>query len=98
MPSLSSLLRLGFLLPLAALVVSDDGGAWTQGEDDLPPWASDNTLQLKLSADSTNYAVIPLTEKLSLGSSNKEKAVSRETAGMDDYGLTPNRALKCPVI
>lgn len=64
------LLGLGLLLSLARLVISDDGAVWTKAQDELPPWAKDNTLQLKLSADSTNYAVIPLTKKFGFGSSN----------------------------
>lgn len=36
-----------------------------QPQDKLPDWATDNTLQLNISADPTNYAVIPLTEQLS---------------------------------
>ena len=73
----SSLLGLGLVLPLASLVVAGgDGNIWTKAEKELPSWASKNSLQLKLSADSTNYAAIPLTEDLALGNTDQEKGVS----------------------
>lgn len=73
MSIVSALLQLGFLL--LAQVVAGEEVAWTEAKDELPSWASENTLQLKLSADSTNYAVIPLTDQLALGESGKESGV-----------------------
>ena len=60
-------------LGLAALSLASivSGEAMIKADDDLPQWASDNTLQLKLSADSTNYAVIPLTEQMARGNTDK---------------------------
>lgn len=48
----------------------------TQAENYLPSWATDNALQLELSTDSTNYAVIPLTENLGRDRSDRERGVS----------------------
>lgn len=76
MPTSARLPWLGLVFVcLLGLVIADDG-AWTEADDELPPWASDNTLQLQLSADSTEYAVIPLTEKLALGDTSKKSGVS----------------------
>jgi hypothetical protein len=82
------LIGLGLLLSLARLVISADGAVWTEAQDELPPWAKDNTLQLKLSADSTNYAVIPLTKEFAFGSSNSRGGVSTEgsSPGMTGCG------------
>lgn len=83
-----SLLGLGVVLSLASPVVAGgDGKIWTKAEKELPDWALKNTLQLNLSADSTNYAVFPLTEELVHGNTNEEE-VSRETAWKNiDFGV-----------
>lgn len=54
----------------------DDYAVITIAESDLPSWATENTLQLELSTDSANYAIIPLTENLGLGGSAVERGVS----------------------
>ena len=76
MPSSTRLLWLGLVVFCFLGLVLEDKEAWTEADDELPPWASDNTLQLQLSADSTEYAVIPLTERLALGSTTKRTGVS----------------------
>lgn len=84
MPFIARLFWLGVLLScLAELVIADDGSL-TEAGDELPPWASDNTLQLQLSADSTEYAVIPLTEKLALGNTRKKTSVSQDLRASGD--------------
>lgn len=70
----------GLFLSWIQAVLGEEGVAWTQASDDLPSWASENTLQLKLSSDSTNYAIIPLTEALAGGNSQSTEAVSSRTA------------------
>lgn len=76
MPTSARLLWLGLVFVYFFAIAMADDGAWTEADDELPPWASENTLQLQLSADSTEYAVIPLTEKLALGDSKKKSGVS----------------------
>lgn len=88
MPSSARVFWLGLaLLCFLGLVFAEDG-AWTEADDELPPWASDNTLQLQLSADSTEYAVIPLTEKLALGDTSKKSGVSLDLRSGGSIQLT----------
>ncbi|KAF4123850.1 Zinc finger, C3HC4 type (RING finger) [Geosmithia morbida] len=63
-------LWLGFILPLVGSAGADVI-AWTSPSDSLPDWASESTLQLSLSTSSTNYAIIPLTDKLAAGQSGQ---------------------------
>ncbi|KAG9257457.1 uncharacterized protein F5Z01DRAFT_671055 [Emericellopsis atlantica] len=73
-------MRFQWTVPSSALVISSvvrcvlgEHGVYVEAVDELPSWATDNTLQLQLSADSTNYAVIPLSESLTLPSSEAQK-------------------------
>lgn len=72
--------RLGRLLLLLSFVAralaDDEQPVITSAEKDLPNWATDNTLQLELSTDSTNYAIIPLTANLGRGGSSVSRGVS----------------------
>lgn len=78
-PPLGLGLGLGLMLACVGPAAGEEGVAWTEAGDSLPSWASENTLQLQLSTDSTNYAVIPLTEKLASGSPGPSGSVSRVT-------------------
>jgi hypothetical protein len=55
--------------------VTGEHEVYIEAVDELPSWATDNTLQLQLSADSTNYAVIPLSESLTLPSCEAQEGV-----------------------
>ncbi|KAI6778769.1 Receptory region [Emericellopsis cladophorae] len=72
-------MRFKSTVPRSALVISSvvrcvlsEHGVYAEAVDELPSWATDNTLQLQLSADSTNYAVIPLSESLTLPNSESQ--------------------------
>lgn len=76
MLALSTLTRASIALLLYAnTVTADIRDVRLTAEDDLPPWALESTLQMKLTTDSTNYAVIPLTEGLGLGSNSISRQV-----------------------
>lgn len=70
------LLLLSFVSGALADDSSDEQPVITSAEKDLPNWATDNTLQLELSTDSTNYAIIPLTANLGRGGSSVGRGVS----------------------
>ncbi|KAK7228907.1 hypothetical protein V2G26_001077 [Clonostachys chloroleuca] len=76
MLALSTLTRASIALLLYAnTVTADIRDVRLTAEDDLPPWALESTLQMKLTTDSTNYAVIPLTEGLGLGSNSISRQI-----------------------
>jgi hypothetical protein len=64
------------LMPAYAADNIEEYAVITQAEEDLPSWASSNILQLNMSTDANNYALIPLTENLGLGGSSGDRRVS----------------------
>lgn len=63
-------------MPALAADNIEEHAVITQAEKDLPSWASSNILQLNMSTDANNYALIPLTENLGLGGSSRDRRVS----------------------
>jgi hypothetical protein len=61
------------LMPAYAADNIEEYAVITQAEEDLPSWASSNILQLNMSTDANNYALIPLTENLGLGGSSGDR-------------------------
>lgn len=71
------------VLLFVGVSVASDTSVTLSAEDNLPDWASKSTLQMELSTDSTNYAIIPLTEGLGLGGSEVERQVGASRVCMD---------------
>ncbi|GJN74299.1 RING finger domain-containingprotein [Purpureocillium lilacinum] len=80
---------LSALLFAAAFVGADDGGVTTEAESEVPEWASNNALQLTLSAQpGLQLTTIPLTSNLGLNESSPARGIVRIYGNMKPANVT----------